>query len=289
MLQPPGADKPGVMQFPVSSTLWRRLGVVTALAAVVLSLPVVASAQSRQGTTPAIGEQYHVEIGGTFWNPDPFGVISSGDLTLIGNGVDLVGDLGYQKKRFREFKMVVRPGLRHRVRFNYTPIEYTAQATLVRDISFAGRDFTIALPIQSSFSWKVWRFGYEWDFLYKSRGFMGVMVEGQWTEAKAKLTSLVASGEVSGRAVLPAVWFVARAYPLPDLALNLEVGGMKIPKLQQRYEGHYVDWDLSATVNITNNLGAQFGWRRMTNYVAIDNYAGDLKFQGIWWGIATRF
>jgi len=74
-----------------------------------------------------------------------------------------------------------------------------------------------------------------------------------------------------------------------DLAVNFELTGMKMPEFQGKYEGTYVDLDLSATVNITNNLGASFGWRKLDTNIRISQDFGDLKFSGFWFGGAIRY
>jgi hypothetical protein len=92
------------------------------------------------------------------------------------------------------------------------------------------------------------------------------------------------------RAPLPALGVVARAYPLPALAVNFEVSGMKVPEdIDPEYQGNYFEWDLNGTFNVTNNVGVQVGWRRANTYVAIEQDLGDLKFQGLWFGAALRY
>jgi hypothetical protein len=55
------------------------------------------------------------------------------------------------------------------------------------------------------------------------------------------------------------------------------------------YEGTYTDLEVSAMVNISNNLGVSAGWRRLSTDIRIERDFGDLKFSGIWFGGAIRF
>ena len=91
------------------------------------------------------------------------------------------------------------------------------------------------------------------------------------------------------RAPLPAIGVVARAYPVPALALNFELSGMKVPDIDENYTGNYFEWDINGTVNVTNNVGLQMGWRKTTTSVGIENDFGDLEFQGLWFGAVARY
>ena len=265
-------------------------GAVTAF--LLLVIPATASAQltrPKQGARPAMGENYRLEVAGAWWKPSLFGSVSSDRLDLVGSRVDLVSDLGFGEARFKDLRFTLRPARSHKIRFQYTPLEYTASGQLARQVTFAGQVFDVALPIDSNLGWKVWRLGYEWDFITRSRGFLGVLFEVRKTELTAALSSLAVTGEVAAQAPLPAIGIVSRVYPLPDLALNFELSGLKVPPIENKYEGNYSDIEISATVNITNNLGATVGWRRLDTNIRIERDFGDLKFQGIWFGGAIRY
>jgi hypothetical protein len=262
-----------------------------ASAAVMLLVPAVAFAQygRTEDGSGAVGEKYHVEVGGTLWNPDLAGLISSEQFGLIGTQIDFVDDLGFEKTRFKDLRIVLRPSRKAKFRIQYTPVEYEAQTSLKRDIVFNGQKYAVNLPIESSFGWKVWRLGYEYDFLYKSRGFVGMLLEGRYTRMTAELNAPFGSEFTTAKAPLPAVGVVGRAYVVPNVAVNFEVTGFKLPDVDERYQANYFDWDIYGTVNVTNNFGLQAGWRRMSTYLAIENDLGDLRFQGIWFGAALRY
>ena len=81
----------------------------------------------------ATGETYHVEVGGYFWNPTPDIAITSESLPgITGSRIDFVKDLGIEKSRFRQLKLVLRPATKHKFRFEYTPITYEAVGSLDR-------------------------------------------------------------------------------------------------------------------------------------------------------------
>ena len=64
---------------------------------------------------------------------------------------------------------------------------------------------------------------------------------------------------------------------------------LTLPRINGDYEASYFDWDLNGTFNVTNNVGIQVGWRKLSNFLRIENDLGDLKFQGMWFGAAIRY
>ena len=268
-----------------------------AIAAFAGAIPGVAYAQysAPSFSERSIGEKYHVELSGSFWTPTPFGVISSEQFGIPGTDISLVDDLGFLRTRFRDLKVVLRPAKKHRFRIQYTPLQYTSETTLKRAINFNGITFPCAgcplmLPINAQFGWNVWRFGYEYDFLYKKRGFAGVILEARETEFSAGLQSPVANEFTSAKGPLPALGFIGRGYVMPDISITAEVTGLMFPKsLLPDIEANYFDWDIYGTFNVTNHAGLQVGWRRLTTFLNVEHDTADMKFQGMWWGGTIRF
>jgi len=262
-----------------------------AVAIMSLARPAVAHAQSQ----PAIGEVYGLEIGASWWTADPLGVITSERLGLIGSDVNFQSDLALSATRFRELHLVVRPTTKFKVRLQYSPLKYDASTILQRDITFSGVVFPISVPVNSSFDWTMLRTGIEYDFLHRSRGFLGVLVEARRTRVDASImtpgASLVDPAEVSltRTAWLPAIGVVARGYVMPRLAIDVEYGGSSIPKIKNKYSGHYTDFDVHATFNLTNNFGVQGGWRKVHTFLDIEQDTGDVTFEGPWFGASVRY
>lgn len=252
-----------------------------------LALPAQALAQSEG--RPVLGEDYHAELAFTFWGTNPAGSISSEQLEIVGSEIDFVGDLGFEATRFRDMRIVLRPGKKHRFRIQRTPLSYTSEAVFSREIVFNGISFPVSVPVNTQLDWKVWRIGYEYDFLYLPRGFLGALVEVRYTEMEATLATIGIEEFTRATAPLPAFGMVGRVYVIPEVALNFEVTGFSLPDVDPKYEANYFDWDIHGTVNLTNNVGLQVGWRRMTTYLSIENDIGDVKFQGMWFGGAIRY
>jgi len=169
---------------------------VLCLAFGLLAAPARAQYAPKGVSDRATGETYHVEIGGYFWNPTPDISITSESLGIIGSRIDFVTDLGIEKARFRQVKVVLRPAKKHKFRFEYTPVSYHAAGTLSRDLVFNGILYSIALPVTTDFQWNAYRFGYEWDFIYTDRGqLVGHIVQcAVWIDRKVAAVE-VESGE----------------------------------------------------------------------------------------------
>jgi hypothetical protein len=279
------------MRIPSLSLPWRRWAALAAGAAAATLIPAIASAQYRAPdlNPGALGERYHVEVTGTLWNPDPAGQISSTQFAIAGSTIDLVNDLAYTRTRFKDIRGVLRPTKRAKFLIQYTPVDYTATTSLKRNIVFNGQNYALNLPIKSDFAWKVLRVAYEYDFLYLSRGFVGLIVEGRYTQFSASLVSPVNNEYTVEKAPLPALGVSGRVYPIKDLAINFTVTGFQVPHSVKQVQANYFDWDINGTVNVTNNVGLQAGWRRMTTFLDIKQVNGNLKFQGMWMGAVLRY
>ena len=262
-----------------------------------LSLPSPAQAQYGVPglSTDAIGEDYHIEVSGSLWNADPTGIVSSEQFEQVGTQIDFITDLAYTTTRFREFKVVLRPSKKSKFRVQYTPLQYEAETRFQREVIFNGIKFPVAVPVESTFGWKVWRLGYQYDFVSRSRGSVGFLIEARQTQADARIrtNTPIFSPPIEEfstlKAPLPSFGLVGRAYPLRPLALNFEVSAFKLPEVDPKYQANYFDWDISGTYNFTNNFGVQFGWRKITTYLAIEKDLGDVKFQGTWFGAVARY
>lgn len=269
----------------------------TRVAQTLLGLAFVLSAapaSAQYGATPRIveratGERYHFELSFNFWNPTPDIVITSEGLGIPGSDIDFVTDLGIEKKRFRQIRAMVRPGTKHKLRFEYTPISYDSSATLTRDVVFNGITYPISLPVETELKWNAYRFTYEWDFVSRPRGFVGLLLEAKYTDVETTLTNVVDTQFVRARAPIPAIGIIGRGYIMPNVAITAEFSGLKIPEIDEEYAAKYFDFDLYGTVNFTNNVGAQFGYRSFNVHYLVEEDEGSLKMKGLYFGGTVRF
>jgi len=262
-----------------------------------MSFAVPASAQygTRAAENRATGEVYHVEVAGAIWNPTPSIIIASEGLGQLGSSIDFVNTLGIEKTKFRQLKLALRPATKHKFRFEYTPIKYDGQQTIGTTFVFNGQRYTVGLPVASELLWKAYRFGYEYDFVYKDRGFAGVLLETKYTDItatlKATLLGVSRTEFTHARGPIPAVGVIARGYIVPNISITGEFSGF--PEVgttgSSRYGGKYYDFDMYATVNFTDHLGVHAGYRSFDVLYKVNKDHGTMKLKGLYFGGVTRF
>src|SRR5262245_66697453 len=125
-----------------SSTVCARFppaAIAAGIAVTLLAATPAMAQQTRPGEKPSsvYGEKYNFEVATTWWTPSVRGFIQSDGLELIGSNLSFENDLGYESTRFRDLRFVVRPAKKHRIRVQYTPIEYTAATMFNRDVTMS--------------------------------------------------------------------------------------------------------------------------------------------------------
>jgi hypothetical protein len=268
----------------------RAAGVAASSMLLWLAATAPASAQYGRPTMsdPAVGETYHVEASYGFWNPDLEATISSEQLGIIGTEIDVKSDLGYTDEAIRQFRLVLRPGRKHKFRVEYIPIKFEGDTILNRDIIFNGIEFNVGLPVQSQFEWDTWRLGYEYDFVYTDRVYAGFIVEVRQTTARLQLDSPIDSEFTEARGPIPGIGGVFRGYPAKNFSITAEITGLNVPEIDE-YEGQFIDVDIYGTLNFSNNFGVQGGYRALdASYIAkLDT--GDLTLKGFYFTGVARF
>lgn len=256
------------------------------------AVPAEAQYKPRRASTErATGETYNVEVGAAFWNPTPEIVISSEALGILGDNVDFVNTLGLEKTRFRQLKLVLRPGVKHKFRFEYTPLKYEAQKTVQTSFVFNGQRYNIGVPVASELFWKAYRIGYEFDFVYRDRGFVGMLLETKYTDISATLIAAGHTEFAHARGPVPSIGIIGRGYVVPNISITGEFSGF--PEIgadgSSRYGGKYYDFDLYGTVNFNDHVGAQLGYRSFDVFYKVKNDNGTLKMKGLYFGAVGRF
>jgi hypothetical protein len=211
---------------------------------------------------------------------------------IVGDTIDGVNDLSYQQTRFKELRLTLRPGKKHKLRFDYIPISFSSETTLKRDIVFNGIKYSANLPVNSSFKWGAYHLGYEYDFLYRDRWFVGVVLEAKYTHVKVDLNSPVDSEYTDVAAPIPAIGGIFHVYPVSYVSFTGEITGFKLPTSvdkQNRYDGKYMDYNFYGTLNLTNNFGAQVGYRNIIVMYRRETDEGHFKLKGMYFGAVARF
>lgn len=270
-----------------------RVSVMFCLGAVaLLGSAAHAAAQYRPPADSAPGENYHIEFAYGWWDASPTLIVNSESLDIIGSDVDLIEDLGIEQKRLGKINVVLRPARKHRFRFERLPIQYDADAVVQRSFVFNGQTFNVGLPVQTQANFDTYRFGYEYDFLYRPKGFLGVLFDVKYTNVDVELTSPIGVEFTRATAPIPTLGVVGRVYAHRNLAINGEISFFRMPEslaTQLEGRGAYTDYDFNATYNFNRHAGLQLGYRKVDVLYESELDGASLKFAGIYFGTVIRY
>ena len=72
--------------------------------------------------------------------------------------------------------------------------------------------------------------------------------------------------------------------------MTFELTGFKLPeKAIKDTQLHYFDLDLYGTLNFTNNVGVQVGYRSFDVGYVLGSDTGSLKLNGMFFGVVARY
>ena len=237
-----------------------------------------------------VGEPYHVEFAYNLWSPEPNITIASESLGIAGTDINVQADLGVQKKMTYEFRLVLRPGRKHKFRFNYIPLKYDADTVLTGEIIFNGIKYPVNTTVGTLLEWRTYRVGYEYDFVSNSKGFFGMVLEAKFTDINVELNSAIANEYARVQAPIPAIGAIGRVYIARYASITGEFTALKLPdSINAEYGGHYYEWEVYGAVNFTKNLGAQLGWRAHDLAYLAKLDSGSAKLGGFYFGGTARF
>jgi hypothetical protein len=236
---------------------------------------------------PAPGEQFNIELGAMFFQPGPELRIQTGQ-AVVGE-VDFVEEFDIEDQFFTEFRIVGKPGRKHKIRFSYLAIHYDREATIQRTFTFGGRTFTVGVPATADLHWNLLKIGYEWDFVARDRGFVGLLAELKHNHVSADVAALgIGATTYETNAPVPAIGIIGRGYVHPLVAITAELSGFKVVSAED-FDVQLTDFDINGTVSVGRHVGLQGGYRSVLAEYFVDEDAGDLKLQGLYFGGVVRF
>ena len=270
-----------------------RLYTSAVLTAVVLAFgaaPAHAQYRPRPLNDPATGEKFTIEAEASYWTPTADITFASAGFGIPGDSINAKRDLGVTDQRFPALAVQLRPARSHHFRFQYLPIEYTGSTRLARSIVFNGIRYSVNVPVNSSLDWKAYRFGYQYDFIVKNRGYAGFIMEAKYTDVRAQLSTPLQVEFARERAPIPALGGIARVYVVPNISVTGELTYFTVPdSVGGRYHAHYTDLDLYGTINFTNNIGVKGGYRSLDLGYNIKDDSGSFTLNGIYFGAVLRY
>lgn len=256
-------------------------------AAAAAALLTAAGARAQPAAASGVGR---FELTAAWWRPGQAIVLASDVPGVLGSSIDFARDLGFADRGLPDVQLVVKAAAKHRLRFEYIPIRYTAAAAPARALVFDGATYPAGAPIATTFDWKAWRIGYEYDFLVRRRVTAGVIVEGRQTDITVRLAGASADHSVRTQIPIPAAGGTIRLQAARRLSLSSEVDFFEVPdNAQKSYGGRYADVDLSATVSLARRLAARGGFRSIAIRHLGATDSGTLTLNGIYLGAVVGF
>jgi hypothetical protein len=261
--------------------------------AVALAVSLVAPcahAQSAAAPNARNADDFRVEVAGLWWHPDAAIVLASDVAGVPGTPIDFKRDLGLSERGLPGLQIDVALAAKHRVRFEYLPIRYRAYAVTPQDLFFDGGRYPAGTAVTSTFDWKAWRVGYEYDFLVGPQVSAGLIVEGRQTDITVHLTGASVDHVVRTRIPIPAAGGIVRVRAAPRVSLGAEMDFFKVPdNARKNYGGRYLDVDVSATARLGAGWAARGGFRSLAVRHLGETDAGTLRLNGAYLGAVIRF
>lgn len=241
--------------------------------------------------------QDRIEVSLGLWSPRADIVIASDGGGLQGTSIDVRQDAGLTDGHFPAAALTLRVAARHKVRFEYLQIRYDSSATLTHDVNFTGVTYPRGAAIGSTFDWKSYGLGYEYDFLVKPRWTAGLIVEARQTDIQERLSSASATQARRTRVPVPVVGGTVRVDPAKRFSFSAELTGFMVPNsADRRYGGHYLDMKLLGAVDITPRpaqaghyrLGLQGGYRLVDIFHLGESDSATMTLKGVYFGAVVR-
>jgi hypothetical protein len=231
-------------------------------------------------------EDYNFELEGRYWKPKLDSTIKIVD-NGIGTDVKLVDDLGFDKEKgFGEARLQVKFLNRNKLNFSYLPMKWDADQVLTRTIEFNGQTYTAGTRVQSQMDLKMFKAGYELDFIVDRFGFLGVtfdvMVADNHVELKAP--ALGTDEKYDATVPLPLIGLIGRIIPVKWLNATAKVSGLPMGGY-----GYVLDGEASIEINPVKYLGISGGYRYLRAQGNFNDNSADYKLDGPFAALKIRF
>ncbi|HXZ35817.1 MAG TPA: hypothetical protein VEL68_07355 [Thermodesulfobacteriota bacterium] len=231
-------------------------------------------------------EDYNIEVEGRYWYPklaSSLKVEESG----IGTEFDAVNDLGFdEKKGFGEGRLQIKIFNRHKFNFSYLPMKWEGDKVLTRTIQFSGQTYTAGTRVQSEADLKLFKAGYELDFIVSQYGFLGGSLDVMVTDVHAQLKapSLALDEKEDFTVPIPMVGLIGRITPIKWINLTAKASGLPLGSY-----GHAFDAEAYLEINPIKYVGISAGYRYFSFLGQYDKNKADFRLDGPFTALKIRF
>lgn len=216
---------------------------------VFLALPVFAQSDP---------EAFHVEVTADAWRTGVQGTLQS-----LGVPIDLRTDLNLANTSTFFGRFVLKPARRHRIIVEGAPYSFDGRNLLSRGITYNGRTYDIQDTIVSHADLTYVFGGYQYDFLSRPQGHLGIEGGGAYLNATGTIQSATTGVSATRNQTLgiPLAGINARVFPIKGkswISISGDVKGMALGGY-----GHYVQ------AEILGGVGAR-GFTVQAGYMILD-------------------
>jgi hypothetical protein len=217
-----------------------------------------------------------LDLEGRYWSPDMSSRLRV-ERNGIGTDIDAKADLGMSDTNFPQGGFTLQYG-RNRVRFLYTPIEYSGDQTMTRTVTFSGTQYTVGTRVVSDLEAKHLQLNWAYQFIRAKDGKfrLGPMVEADGFLLHGSLAapafSVIQKEDLS--AGLPTVGLAMDINPVRMIDIYGEAAGMKVGDY-----GYFVSSDAGVKVRIRHLL-FMAGYRTFNLHVENSNDFAHLRLRG---------
>ena len=244
-----------------------------------VALPVLAACAAAQNS---------VDLTGYYWIPQMASRIRV-EAGGFGTDIDAQRDLGMQDTNFPSGGFTWRRG-RSRLRFVYTPIDYTGDQVVTRTIVFHGVEYPVSTRVVSELEVRHLELSWAWQFIQAGKGRFRI---GPMVEADAFLMhgSLAAPNLP---AVPPQTETLNAGLPTAGLAMDIEAHRTigiyaQVAGMEAGSYGYFVGSDAGVTVHAIRHVLFTAGYRTFNLHIANSPDFARLRLRGPFVGAGVRF
>lgn len=229
-------------------------------------------------------ERSRVEVSADLWFMN-----TVGDFQSDGTLVNLKSDLGLEQGKLTPvFRLVLKPGRKHRLIFEGTPYRLDGFNQLNRAIVFEGTTYPFQDRIDSNVKLDYFHAGYQYDLVRRAQGHFGLQAGVAYVKASGSIRSAVTgiSESAEQKLPLPTVGGEFRVFPIPGsrrISLNGELRGMSAG-----HYGHYLQYQAGAGLQVIGGLYVKGGYRSLEVDGHVDDTIFSPRFAGPVFSIEFR-
>jgi len=227
-----------------------------------------------------------VDVEARYWFTNLDTKIEASSGPIIGTNLDLVNDLGVDDlENFVEGRITLELG-HHNFRYAYMPLSWSGQATLTRDINFAGRTYPASTQVSTDTQIDYHRFSYRYDFIDTLQNRLGIIAEVKYFDGRVNLKDAAFGLDESTRLQIPIPAIgVGAQMSIPLLAkVGAEITGMTLGSL-----AYVLDAEANVGFHPLPFMDVSAGYRFLKFHIDKDDDVGSVTLKGPFVTISANF